>query len=60
MMVTVRDPLRQLPLYRGFAEGVLAGLALLLAASRIDFERSPLRADELRPAARWPSCSPSS
>ncbi len=43
MMVTVRDPLRDLPLYRGFAQGVLAGLALLLAATRIDFERSPLR-----------------
>jgi cell division protein FtsW (lipid II flippase) len=43
MMVTVRDPLRDLPLYRGFAEGVLAGAALLLAASLIDYERSALK-----------------
>jgi cell division protein FtsW (lipid II flippase) len=43
MMVTVRDPLRDLPLYRGFAEGVLFGLALLLAASLPDYERSPLK-----------------
>jgi cell division protein FtsW (lipid II flippase) len=43
MMVTVRDPLRDLPLYRGFAEGVLAGAALLLAASFIDYERSALK-----------------
>ena len=43
MMVTVRDPLRDLPLYRGFAEGVLFGAALLLAGSLLDLERSPLR-----------------
>jgi cell division protein FtsW (lipid II flippase) len=43
MMLTVRDPLRDLPLYRGFAEGVLFGAALLLAASLIDYERSPLK-----------------
>jgi cell division protein FtsW (lipid II flippase) len=43
MMVTVRDPLRDLPLYRGFAEGVLFGAALLLAASQVDYERSPLQ-----------------
>ncbi len=43
MMVTVRDPLRDLPLYRGFAEGVLAGAALLLAATQIDYERSALK-----------------
>jgi cell division protein FtsW (lipid II flippase) len=43
MMVTVRDPLRDLPLYRGFAEGVLLGAALLLAGSLFDAERSPLR-----------------
>jgi cell division protein FtsW (lipid II flippase) len=43
MMVTVRDPLRDLPLYRGFAEGVLLGAVLLLAASHFDAERSPLR-----------------
>src|SRR3954469_3561797 len=43
MMVTVRDPLRDLPLYRGFAEGVVFGAVLLLAASLFDAERSPLR-----------------
>ncbi len=43
MMVTVRDPLRDLPLYRGFAEGVLFGAALLLAGSLFDAERSALR-----------------
>src|SRR4051812_24424107 len=43
MMVTVRDPLRDLPLYRGFAEGVAFGAVLLLAGSLFDAERSPLR-----------------
>jgi cell division protein FtsW (lipid II flippase) len=43
MMLTIRDPLRDLPLYRGFAEGVLFGAALLLGASLIDYERSPLK-----------------
>src|SRR4051812_908943 len=43
MMVTARDPLRDLPLYRGFAEGVLFGAVLLLAGSLFDAERSPLR-----------------
>ena len=43
MMVSVRDPLRDMPLYSTFAEGVLFGAALLLAASLFDWERSPLR-----------------
>ena len=43
MMVSVRDPLRDMPLFRTFAEGVLFGAALLLAASLFDWERSPLR-----------------
>ena len=43
MMVSVRDPLRDLPLYRGFAQGVVFGALLLLAASLIDYERSPLK-----------------
>ena len=42
-MVSVRDPLRDLGLYRPFAQGVLAGALLLLAASQYDWERSPLR-----------------
>jgi cell division protein FtsW (lipid II flippase) len=43
MMLTIRDPLRDLPLYRGFAEGVLFGAALLLGASLLDYERWPLK-----------------
>jgi cell division protein FtsW (lipid II flippase) len=43
IMVTVRDPLRDLLLFRTFAQGVLGGCVLMFAASRIDFERSPLR-----------------
>src|SRR4051812_20114188 len=43
MMVTVRDPLRDLPLYRGFAGGGVFRAVLLLAASLFDAERSPLR-----------------
>jgi cell division protein FtsW (lipid II flippase) len=43
VMVAVRDPLRDLLLFRTFAEGVLIGCALLFAASQIDPERSPLR-----------------
>jgi cell division protein FtsW (lipid II flippase) len=43
VMVSVRDPLRDLTLYRPFAEGVLLGCLLLLAASQVDWERSPVR-----------------
>lgn len=43
VMVSVRDPLRDLTLYRPFAQGVLGGCALLLAASQVDWERSPVR-----------------
>jgi cell division protein FtsI/penicillin-binding protein 2/cell division protein FtsW (lipid II flippase) len=49
MMVSVRDPLRDLPLYRGAAEGMAAGAVLLLAASLIDYERSPLKRMSLLP-----------
>ncbi|HEY0511635.1 MAG TPA: FtsW/RodA/SpoVE family cell cycle protein [Thermoanaerobaculia bacterium] len=49
MMVSVRDPLRDLPLYRGFAEGVVLGAALLLAGSLVDYERSPLKRMSLAP-----------
>ncbi|HWN44834.1 MAG TPA: FtsW/RodA/SpoVE family cell cycle protein, partial [Thermoanaerobaculia bacterium] len=43
VMVSVRDPLRDLTLYRPFAQGVLAGCLLLLAGSQVDWERSPIR-----------------
>jgi cell division protein FtsW (lipid II flippase) len=49
MMVTVRDPLRDLPLYHTFAQGVLFGAALLLGGSLLDAERSPLRRMSLVP-----------
>ena len=49
MMATVRDPLRDLPLYRGTAEGVLAGAALLFAASLVDYERWRLKRASLLP-----------
>ena len=38
-MVAMRDPLRDLTIFAGFAQGVVGGCALLLAASMIDFER---------------------
>ncbi|HEX3128448.1 MAG TPA: FtsW/RodA/SpoVE family cell cycle protein [Thermoanaerobaculia bacterium] len=43
VMVCVRDPLRDLTLYVTFVQGVLTGCVLLLAASQVDWERSPLR-----------------
>ncbi|HEX9940879.1 MAG TPA: FtsW/RodA/SpoVE family cell cycle protein [Thermoanaerobaculia bacterium] len=43
VMVSVRDPLRDLPLYRTFVQGVLGGAALMFAGSLVDSERSPLR-----------------
>ena len=43
VMVSVRDPLRDLALHVPFAQGVLAGCLLLLAASQVDWERSPIR-----------------
>jgi len=43
MMISVRDPVRDLLLFRGFVQGVAVGLALLAAASQIDLERSWLR-----------------
>ncbi|HEX5758219.1 MAG TPA: FtsW/RodA/SpoVE family cell cycle protein, partial [Thermoanaerobaculia bacterium] len=42
IMLAVRDPLRDLVLVRTSAQGVIAGCALLLAASLVDFERSRL------------------
>jgi cell division protein FtsW (lipid II flippase) len=43
MMISVRDPLRDLLLFRTFSQGVLAGAVLLLAGSLLDIQRSPLR-----------------
>jgi cell division protein FtsI/penicillin-binding protein 2/cell division protein FtsW (lipid II flippase) len=43
VMICVRDPLRDLTLYSTFIQGVILGCGLLLAASQIDWERSPLR-----------------
>ena len=42
LMLSVRDPLRDQALFRVFIQGVAMGCALLLAASQIDYERSPL------------------
>ncbi len=43
VMICVRDPLRDLTLFATFVQGVLIGCGLLLVASQIDWERSPLR-----------------
>jgi cell division protein FtsW (lipid II flippase) len=43
VMTSVRDPLRDLPLFETFGQGVLAGCVLLAGASLLDLERSPLR-----------------
>jgi cell division protein FtsW (lipid II flippase) len=43
IMVSVRDPLRDLLLFRTFVQGVLGGMVLLIAASLLDVQRSRLR-----------------
>ncbi|HYX23710.1 MAG TPA: FtsW/RodA/SpoVE family cell cycle protein, partial [Thermoanaerobaculia bacterium] len=43
VMTSVRDPLRDLPLYLTFVQGVVGGCALFAAGSLVDYERSPLR-----------------
>ncbi|HBL28793.1 MAG TPA: hypothetical protein DD490_18315, partial [Acidobacteria bacterium] len=43
VMVSIRDPLRDMLLFRTFAQGAVAGLALLVAATWIDVQRSPLK-----------------
>jgi cell division protein FtsW (lipid II flippase) len=43
VMVSVRDPLRDLLLFRTFVQGVFGGLLLLAAASQIDLESPRLR-----------------
>lgn len=49
VMVSVRDPLRDLPIFRTFAQGVLGGAALMIAGSLVDWERSPLRRRSFAP-----------
>ncbi len=49
LMASIRDPLRDTLLFRTFAQGVLAGCALLLAGSFLDVERSPLRRTTFAP-----------
>jgi len=42
-MVSLRDPLRDAPLFLRFAEGTAAGAVLLAVCARLDFQRLPLR-----------------
>ncbi|HVT17683.1 MAG TPA: FtsW/RodA/SpoVE family cell cycle protein [Thermoanaerobaculia bacterium] len=42
LMASLRDPLRDLPLYSRFAQGVLAGCGIFLLAAQVDLERTPL------------------
>ena len=48
-MIALRDPIRDTLTAAGFVSGVGGGLALLVAASEIDFEASPLRRAVLAP-----------
>lgn len=50
-MLSLRDPLRDTIPAVSFVSGVVAGLALLLAASEVDFEASSLRRAVLAPLA---------
>ncbi len=43
IMLSIRDPLRDLPLFLTFVQGVVGGCALMIAGSLVDYERSPLR-----------------
>jgi cell division protein FtsW (lipid II flippase) len=49
VMVSIRDPLRDLPIFRTFVQGVLGGAALMIAGSLVDWERSPLRRRSFAP-----------
>jgi cell division protein FtsW (lipid II flippase)/cell division protein FtsI/penicillin-binding protein 2 len=49
LMVSVRDPLRDLPIFATFVQGVLGGCALMIAGSLVDWERSPLRRRSFAP-----------
>ena len=48
-MIALRDPLRDTLTASAFANGVAGGLVLLLAASEVDFEASPLRRAVIAP-----------
>jgi cell division protein FtsW (lipid II flippase) len=50
-MLALRDPLRDTLAISTFAAGVAAGLALMLAASEVDYEASRLRRSMLTPLA---------
>ncbi len=50
-MIALRDPLRDTLTAAGFVNGMVGGLALLVAVSEIDFEASPLRRAVLAPLA---------
>jgi cell division protein FtsW (lipid II flippase)/cell division protein FtsI/penicillin-binding protein 2 len=50
-MIALRDPLRDTLTASTFAQGVAGGLVLLLAASEVDFEASPLRRAVIAPLA---------
>lgn len=43
LMASIRDPLRDLVLFEPFAQGILVGSALALAASFVDFDRPIFR-----------------
>ncbi len=49
VMVSIRDPLRDLPIFRTFVQGVLGGVALMIAGSLVNWERSPLRRRSFAP-----------
>jgi cell division protein FtsW (lipid II flippase) len=42
LMMSLRDPLRDLPLHLRFAVGVLAGCGLFVAGALVDLERTPM------------------
>ena len=48
-MIALRDPLRDTLTASAFAKGIAGGLVLLLAASEVDFEASPLRRAVIAP-----------
>ena len=50
-MCALRDPIRDVMIARAFADGTAIGVALLVAASELDFESSPLRRAVLAPLA---------
>src|SRR5262249_20606869 len=51
MMIALRDPLRDTMSADAFASGAAFGIVLLVAASEVDFEASPLRRAVLLPLA---------